>query len=308
MPMREHRLSLSPRGGIGAGRRLTRHLPAYLFLVPTFVFIAYFLYYPAITALFGAFTTWDGFNAPAFVGIDNFKRVIGDAVIQIGARNNLIWAALQVCLSIIPAFVVAELIFHVRSGRLKYLYRTLFVVPVIVPLIVVILLWTYFYQHDGLLNVILDAVHLTVLQHDWLADTHIALYSLILLGFPWVTPFNLLIFYAGLQSIGAEVLESAQLDGASTFRRVLAIDIPLVLAQFKLLFILAVIASVQNIVIPLVMTNGGPGYATQVPALYMYQVAVTFGQFGYSMAISFMLFVVCLGCSGLIMRFVRGAT
>jgi raffinose/stachyose/melibiose transport system permease protein len=71
-------------------------------------------------------------------------------------------------------------------------------------------------------------------------------------------------------------------------------DIPLVLSQFKLLLILALITSGQNIVAPLVMTNGGPGYSTYTIAFYMYETAVEYGEFGYSMAIALMLFVVIL--------------
>lgn len=267
---------------------------AYLFVLPTLVFVFYFIYYPLGNALFGAFTDWDGFNPPRFIGLANFERAFADRALQRATTNNIIWALGYILLALVPPFIAAELIFHVRSRRWQYLYRTLFVVPLMVPHIVFILLWTYFYRSDGLLNQALGEVGLGGWKQLWIADPQIALYSLMLMGFPWIAPFNLLIFYAGLQTLSGEVLDAAALDGAKGWRRIWHIDLPHILPQVRLLFVLALIGSVQNILAPLLMTGGGPGYATYVPILHMYKVATDYGQFGYSMAISCLLFVVVL--------------
>lgn len=286
--------------------RLRRYLAAYLFLIPTFLFIGYFLYYPAFRALIGGFTYWDGFNPAQYVGLENFRRAFSDPILRIATRNNLIWAAIEVALSIIPSFVVASLIFHVRKDAHRYFYRTLFVIPIIIPGIVSILLWRYYYQGEGLINNLLARVGLGDYTHLWLADPKIALYALAVMGFPWVNAFNMLIFFAGMQNIPVEVLEAAELDGASGLRRIWTIEIPMILSQFKLLFILAVITSGQNIVTPLVMTNGGPGYSTYTVSLYMYETAVRYGEFGYSMAIALMLFLVILLLTIINQRFIKG--
>lgn len=275
--------------------RIWRSRIAYLFLLPTFIFLAYFMYYPAWTALQGAFTYWDGFNPPQFVGLENFRRAFADPVLRISALNNLIWVVFGIALALIPSFLVAELIFFLQGEKKQYFYRTLFIIPIIVPSIVLILLWTFFYRGDGLINQLLGIVGLERFQTLWIGNPDTALYALILMGFPWINAFNLLIFYAGLQGISKEVLEAARLEGATGWRRVWKIDVPLVLPQFRLLLILAIVGNVQNIVTPLVMTDGGPGYSTYVPALHMYKSAVTYGEFGYSMAISFLLFALVLG-------------
>ncbi len=274
--------------------RWSRYFAAYLMVLPTFAFIGYFLYYPAYRALTGGFTSWDGFNPPVWAGLENFRRALDDIVLQQAVRNNLIWAGFDILFAIVPAFVVAALIFHLGGDRWKYLYRSIFVVPIIVPSIVTVLLWRYFYAGDGLINYILGRLGLDGLQHFWLGDPHIALYSLALMGFPWVSAFNMLIFYAGLQSIPTEVIEAAELDGATGFKRLLTIEIPMVASQFKLLLILAIIASGQNIVVPLIMTQGGPGFSTYTVSFYMYESAVNYGEFGYSMAIALMLFIVIM--------------
>jgi ABC-type sugar transport system permease subunit len=285
--------------------RLSQAAIAYLFLLPTFVFLAYFLYYPAITAFRGAFALWDGVNPPEWIGLENFRQAFDDPDLRDAAVNNLIWMVGDVLLALLPAFLVAELIFHLRGKRSQYAYRTLFVFPLVIPGIVVILLWRVFYSGDGVLNQILGVFGAGPVG--WLSNPDIALYSLIGIGFPWIRAFNLLIFYAGLQSISQEVLESAQLDGATGWTRVRTMDIPLIAPQFKLLFVLSVIGSVQNIVTPLVLTDGGPGTATLVPSLHMYKQAVEYGEYGYSMAIATILFVLVLGLTLFNLRMTRSS-
>jgi ABC-type sugar transport system permease subunit len=279
--------------------RWNRYLAAYLMVLPTFLFIGYFLYYPAYRALTGGFTHWDGFNAPIWAGWDNFQRAFDDDILKTAVKNNLIWAAIEILLAVIPSFAVAALIFHVSNDRARYLYRSLFVIPIILPTIVSVLLWRYFYQTNGLINYILDWIGLDGVTRPWIGDPQTALYALALMGFPWVNAFNMLIFYAGLQNIPTEVIEAARLDGAAGWRRLFTIEIPMVASQFKLLLILAIINSGQNIVTPLVMTRGGPGYSTYTVSYYMYETAVDYGEFGYSMAIALMLFIVIIAMTAL---------
>lgn len=265
-----------------------------LFIAPTFVLLGYFMYYPAYVAFVGSLTDWDGFNAPRAVGLRNFVNAFNDGNLRVAGLNNIPWAIGKVFLAVVPPFLAAELIFHVRRERWQYLYRTLFVVPLIVPGIVTILLWTFYYRSDGLLNQVLGFVGLDSLQTTWLARPSTALGALIFMGFPWVTPFNLLILYSGLQAIPGEILEAAALDGATGWRRVLFIDVPLLVSQTRVLVTLAVIASVQALLEPLIMTNGGRGTSTLTPILYVYRTSVQNGDYGYSMSISLILFVVVL--------------
>lgn len=139
----------------------------------------------------------------------------------------------------------------------------------------------------------------------WLIEPRTALAALVFMGFPWIVPFNLLIFYAALQNIPEEIREAASIDGATGWQRILRIDVPLIISQANLLVTLAVIGSVQAILEPLIMTGGGPGTSTLTPILFMYRTAVQYGQFGYSMAISFILFVVVLILSVISNRLLR---
>lgn len=296
-------------GGNSQRRRLVRRGRALAvglgFVAPTLLLLGYFMYYPAWVAMVGSFTEWDGFNLSTWVGLDNFREMVNDPAMGKAAVNNVIWAIGKILLAIVPPFVVAELIFHVRSQRLQYVYRTIFVIPIIVPAIVTILLWSFYYRTDGLVNQVLGFVGLDWLAHSWLADQQTALGALVLMGFPWIAPFNLLIFYAGLQAIPREILEAAELDGAGAWRRVRHLDVPLLASQTGLLLTLAVIGSIQAILEPLIMTGGGPNNATLTPVLYLYQQGITFGRFGYSMAVSLALFVIVLVLSVITNRLLR---
>ncbi|MCQ6559557.1 carbohydrate ABC transporter permease [Paenibacillus mendelii] len=280
-------------------------LTGYAFILPTFIFLIWFMYYPVYQALSGAFTNWDGFNAPQFIGLDNFKRMMTDEVLSQSTVNALIWIAFSIILSVVPPFIVAELIFHVKKTKLQYLYRTLFVVPIVIPGIVTVLLWRLLYQGDGAINQILEMIGLGSLQKLWLGDPNIALYSIMLMGFPWISAFNMLIFYSGLQGIPQEVIEAAKLEGATGWKRVFRLDIPLSLPQFRLIIILSLIGSLQNIIPPLIMTNGGPGYSTYVPILHMYNVSTVNGEFGYGMAVALIMFLVILLFTILNMKLVK---
>ncbi len=282
----------SPRAPRRTWRRLRRGWPAYLFLLPSALLMGYFLYTPAFTAITRAFTDWDGLNAPNFTGLENFQRSLTDPVMGEALGNLGLWVVLGLVLALLPPLLVAELIFHLRGSRRQYVWRSVFVVPIVVPSLVLLLMWGTFYRSDGLINTLLGDVGLAGWRHDWLSDPHTALPSLIFLGFPYIDVFFLLLLYAGLQAIPQEVFEAARLDGVGGWRRVWSMDLPLLRPQLGVIALLSVIGNLQYFVSPLVLTSGGPGYATTVPALMMYNVATKNGEYGYGMSIAVLLMVV----------------
>jgi raffinose/stachyose/melibiose transport system permease protein len=160
---------------------------------------------------------------------------------------------------------------------------------------VTLLIGTFIYEPNvGLLNTLLvDIFHISRESiPNWLGNSRLVLPSLIFIGFPWMSGLNLLIYYSGLQNISTDVLEYAELDGCTGFRRVFHIDVPLVSGQIRLLLVLSIIGTLQNITVPLLMTNGGPGYDSYVPGLYMYQKAFRMSDFGMAFTIATVMFAV----------------
>lgn len=268
---------------------------AILFLLPTMVILIGFTYYPAIRAIIGSFTAWDGFNDPRWVGFQNYQRLFADPIFIVSLRNVFYWAAGSIVVGLTAPLIAALMIFHLKNKRRQYWYRVVFVMPMVVSAVVVIQIWRFIYEPNfGILNTFLRDVGLGFLASNWLGESRLVIPSLIFVGFPWISGFNLLIYYAGLQSISGDVLEYAQIDGCSRLQRIFRIELPLISGQIRLLLILGLIGTLQNVTLPLLMTMGGPGYDSYTPGLYMYFQAFSMSRFGMAFTIATVMFVIIM--------------
>ncbi|MCC5877827.1 MAG: sugar ABC transporter permease [Candidatus Sumerlaeia bacterium] len=266
---------------------------SYLLLLPTLLLLGVFSYYPAFSGILYAFQEVEpGFDA-RWVGLSNFRRAFTDEVLLASIPNMIILLVGNVLRTTILPLIVAVMISHLSGARLRYFFQTSFLFPIVVPMMVIILLWRGFIldPNVGMLNQFLGLIGLEFLQQSWLGDHSTALGSVIFVGFPWIGGIGFLILYAGLLSIPASVMESARMDGVGPIRRFFTIELPLVLGQLRLVIVLTFIATIQDFGGMLVLTGGGPGTATHIPALHMYFYAFRFEQFGYAAAIGVLLFV-----------------
>lgn len=291
----------------GLAQRIRKALPLYLLLAPTFLGLIIFLYYPAVLAIYRSFFEWDLGLPAKFIGLDNFVTMFTKDMHFVRSLKNMayitIWLAFQ---STVIPLIVAELIFAVRSPRMKYFFRVGLILPAIIPTVVVYLLWLFIYDGSiGLLNALLEAVGLGAWARPWLGDPKTAIWAIIFSGFPWVNGVAALIMFAGLQAINWEVIEAAALDGASTLQRIFYVDLPLVVGQLKLNLIRAIIGAIQLFEIIFVMTDGGPIKSTMVPGLWMYKQAFLFHSMGYASAIGVFLFAIILLLTILNMKVLR---
>ncbi|MFC1735149.1 extracellular solute-binding protein [Candidatus Hydrogenedentota bacterium] len=285
-----------------------RAVAAYTLLFPTFLLLGLFNYFPSLSGLYHAFTEWEEGRVAVFNGLDNFKRLATDTVLYRGIMNMIIMMIASLFKATVVPFAAAEMILFVINDRLRYVLRTLFLLPMVVPGMVGILIWRGIYNPTaGLLNQSLRGIGLSDWTQSWLGEPALALPSIIFMGFPWVGAFGLLIYMAGLMSIPSAIYESYRLESESICRRILNIDIPLVRGQFRLLVILAVIGSLQDFHSILLITNGGPGLATTVPALRMYHTAFTFTHYGYGASIGFVLFLVMLTITMINLKVIKKA-
>jgi len=290
-------------------QEMARARLAYLLLAPIFLALGVFVYYPPLSALYHAFFDWNPAGTSTFVGLANFQGMLSDNVLLASFWNMARLLVFSVVVGVTIPLIVAEMIYAVRRTAVQYAYRVLFLIPVVAPLVVVLLLWKFIYDPNvGLLNDVLGAVGLGGLQHAWLGEFGTALYALMFIGFPFVSGTSVLIYLAGLMNISGEVMEAAALDGATGLRRILRIDIPLLLGQIKLFIVLGILGVVQGYQTPLILTQGGPGWATEMPGLRMYQVAFEGSRFGYASAIGFVLFLIVLVLTIINFRFIRSST
>jgi raffinose/stachyose/melibiose transport system permease protein len=183
--------------------------------------------------------------------------------------------------------------------RGQSVYRVVFYLPPILSGIVVAIVWKWLYQpYGGPLNELLKAVGLPQAQHAWLGDQSTALWA-VSLASVWQgvgTPF--LLFLAALQNVPSELADAAHVDGASTWATFRHVTWPAILPTVGLVSVLTFLGAMQMFNLVIAMTNGGPGYATEVPVLHIYRAAFELNEFGYATALTVifgsMLFLISL--------------
>jgi len=278
----------------------------YLFLLPTFVLLILFNYYPAFSALFHSFFQWNGANFMKWNGINNFLQIFQDPVLKTAFKNMFIISGFGLIVNITFPLGAAALIFHLRDLKFAYFYRVMYVVPMVVPGMVTLMIWKFIYNPQiGLLNTLLRALETPT--RVWLGDFRYALYAIIFIGFPWIAGTSMLIYLAGLQGIESSLLDAAAIDGASGMKRFWYIELPLVTSQIKLIVVLTLIGAIQGFTSILVMTGGGPGTTTMVPGLWLYKNAMNYNKMGYACAIGTFLFAITMGLTFLNLRFVQSS-
>ena len=286
--------------------RWSKFFPLYGMLGPTFILLLIFNYYPAFLALFRAFFRWDIGNEAEFIGLANFAELLHDPVFRISMGNmaKLLLFTIGVTLTV-PLFV-AEMIFMVRSLRWNYALRVLFVIPMLVPPIVMWVLWKFIYSDAGVLTAFLEMIGKDAWIYGWLNHPKTALWAVAFVGFPFAYGFNVLVYYAGLTNIPQSILESARLDGARAWQMFIKIHLPMIVSQVKLLLVVTVIAVMQGFEAVYVLTgDGGPGYKTMLPGLYMFFNGFTYKRMGYACAIGVVLFLLMLTFTALNNKYLR---
>jgi len=272
-----------------------RNWGVYLFILPAFLVFLVFGIYPFIETFKISFFEWDGIsNNPQFVGLANY--------IDIFTKNKVWWSSvLNVVFIAVFALVVQNAIALLlavlvyRDIKLKKYYRMIFYIPPILSLIVVGLIWRFIYNPEyGVLNYWLTAIGLESWARPWLADPATALISVAIVQ-SWQGLGNaFLLFYAGMQSIPEELFEAAHVDGANAWKRFIHITLPSLVPVTTLVTILTLLGTMQTFPLVVAMTNGGPGFHTEVPVTRIFKMAFESYHFGYATAQAVVLGVMLL--------------
>ena len=289
-------------------RRIYKARLAYLFLLPQIILLAVYSYYPAFSGLYHSFFEWDSTGREIFIGLDNFKELFQDKIFLNSFSVLLELMIPRLIISVIVPLFVAELIFGVRSSRLKYLYRVLILLPMVAPGVVGTLIWKNIYDpNNGLMVTVCRLLGIVGQGQavDWLGDPNLIIFSIIFMGFPWVGGTSVLVYMSGLSSISSEVIESSVLDGCGRIRRFFSIDLPAVMGQIKYFLVFGIIGEIQNYSTQTILTNGGPGFRTMVPGYYMFTQAFKADRMGYASAMGTVLFFLIFIITLLTMKFVK---
>jgi len=283
--------------------RVTQAKYLYLMLVPSMLFVLAFSYYPAISAIYHSFTIWSGKEA-RWYGLGNYQFMLRDPYLM-QSWVNMIKLTLANILKMVVPLINAVFVYRLTSAPWQYRYRVLFILPAIIPGVVGALLWVNFFGLNGLINELLRGIGLENVARSWLGSFDYALYALMFMGFPWAGGTTILFYLAGLMNIPNELIDAAKIDGVNGWQRFWRLELPLMMGQVKLFLVLTVIGNIQGFAGPLIMTEGGPGFATMVPGLHMFYAATQRQQMGYACAIGTVLFALIFTLTYLNLKYVR---
>jgi multiple sugar transport system permease protein len=280
--------------------RLARReaVEGYLFITPWLLGLIIFILAPIVVSFYFSFTDFQVVKAPIFIGLENYRRLAADDLFWQSIKVTTLYVFTSVPLGLLLSFAVALLMN--QSVRFLSLWRTIYYLPSLVPIVASTMLWLWIFNPQfGLLNTLLRFVGIE--GPLWLGHTQWALPSLILMSL-WTVGGPMLIYLAGLQGVPSELYEAAEIDGAATWAKFRSITLPLMTPIIFFNLVMNMIISFQTFVQAFIMTEGGPRYATLLYVLYLYQNAFKFFRMGYASALAWVLCLIILFLTILIFR------
>jgi multiple sugar transport system permease protein len=285
-----------------AGRRqLNENLAGFAFISPWLIGFLAFTALPMLFSLYYSFTEYDILGSPAFNGLKNFGRMLGDELFWKSLSITFFYAFVSVPLRLAFAFFVA-LLFR-RASKIVRFYQAVYYLPSIVGgSIAVAVMWRRLFMVDGALNAALQFIGINS-RVSWIGETSTAIWTLILLGI-WQFGSSMLIFLAGLRQIPAAYYEAAQIDGANAFRQFLSVTLPQMTPIIFFNLIMQLINGFTLFTQAFVVSggNGDPQNSTLVYALYLYQRAFKYYNMGYSSAMAWILVIIIAVFTGIIFK------
>jgi len=284
-------------GWIGASRWLRRrrsgapgepHEIAYAYLVPVVALYGLFVLSPLYQGGWMSLFHWDGINPATWVGLENYRDVASNPQLRTAFTHSLVLVVFYAVLPIALALVLTAMLSRARQRGVS-VFRAIFFLPQILPVVAIGVAWRWIYAPDGPLNGVLSTIGLGGLSRGWLGDFTLALPAVGFVG-TWTTiGFCLVLFLAGVQNIPTDLYDAAQIDGAGRLQEFLAVTLPGLRNELVVAAVVTTIAALRGFDLIYVTTQGGPGDSTVVPSWEVYRRAFQFGDFGAAAAVGMTL-------------------
>jgi raffinose/stachyose/melibiose transport system permease protein len=303
----DQRVSVGTGPGVlsrAAERRTTRRKDAKLkkgelwtalvFIAPALALYIIFVMVPFFNSIYLSFTNWNGATVlKEWVGLDNYTAMPGDQELIASLGHNIIWIVVGTIAPVVIGLVLALVLW--TTPRFTLVFRTLFFLPFVLPVVVVGLVWQWIYHPLwGSLNKVLDAVGLESISRGWLGQPATALYAVLGAAIWGATGFTTMVLYAGLQGVNTDLVDAAAVDGANWWQRARYVVIPSIAPVLTLVTAVTLIGGFAVIDFILVMTGGGPGTSTSTLGFYAYKQGFQLNKIGYGSAVSMLMTVLTL--------------
>ncbi len=289
------------QGSINRMRLEERRL-GYAFVTPALLFLFVFIFLSIAYSFYMSFFEWKLFDlgkSKTFVGLKNYLKIFSDEVFGVALGNTLLLTACCLVFELMFGFLIALALWTLKK-QLRVI-QTLILLPIITSPVIVGLLWRYIYDPQfGLLNYVLK--NTLGVTFGWLGDPNLALPSIMITDIWQLTPFVILVLYAGMTSISEDCVEAAQVDGAGFWMTVRSVVLPSIAPMISFCALMRTMDLFKIFDAVFVLTKGGPGYATETVALYTYKTGFTYYEMGYPMALSIVTLLCILALSAGFLR------
>ena len=284
-------------------RQIWKYRLAYLFISPAIALVLIFIGYPVVDSVILSLDRWDGLGKITFIGLDNYREMLSSSAglldsLRITIIFTLFTTLGTATLGFFLAVAIAE---RVRGWRF---FRIVNFVPVLLPMTVVSVLWGMLLDPtNGAINAAISSIGLS--PPLWLASPSTALWTIILVSIWQYTGFPMIVFLAAIEAIPPELYEAARMDGARAWERLRYITWPLVQGVALVLVMLQVIFGMRTFDVAWAMTQGGPGTATTVLGVKLYQSAFLYSDYGYGSAVAVAMIVIIGTIAFVYLRVIR---
>lgn len=248
-------------------------MEALAFVIPSILILGLFVYFPLIKNIIYSFQSFTlSSTVKEWVGLDNYRHLFSDKIILTCLKNNVLYALISIVIQVGFGLVLAAVLEDVAFHRFAPVLRSIYFIPTVISMTVVCLLFEFVYNPQmGLLNSFLEAVGLDNLTRIWLGSKKTAMYAIIAVSQWQSTGYVTMLFIVAIQKIPRDLYEAAEVDGAGKIKRFFYITVPQVKQMFFVTMILTVVGAFTVFNEPYILTGGGPGTATMVLSLHMYQ-------------------------------------
>jgi lactose/L-arabinose transport system permease protein len=262
----------------------------WLFIIPSIILIALFVFYPMIQAFITSFQTGMGTNL-VFKGLVNYKRLLTDTTFKKALFNTFLFLIIQVPIMIILALAISSMLNSPRL-KLKGFFRTCIFLPCVTSLVAYSIIFKSLFANDGFINALLVKIHLISEPINWLTSPFFARVLIIIaITWRWVG-YNMVFYLSGLQGIDKSIYEAASVDGANGFQQFFSITVPMLKPIILFTTINSTIGTLQLFDEPMNITQGGPANSTITISMYIYNLLFKYSpNFGYAAAVSYVIVV-----------------
>jgi ABC-type sugar transport system permease subunit len=273
------------------------------FVAPTIGFFLVFKYGPMLWAMGLSFTSYDMMKPPRWVGLENYASIVRDPIFRAALLNTLVYIAGSTIFITLVGLGLA-LAINTRGRGRRVCMSGMFLTN-IMPILAVCLVWRFLFHPHGLVNQLLRPLGFG--RIDWLTDSTLAMPAIILVTVWRFAPYFMVVFLAGLLAIPPEYYEAAEIDGADVLRRFRHLTLPLLMPVTFFVVVVAALLSARIFLMPFIITGGGPGNATRVLSMLIYETGFSYMKMGRAAAISVVLFAIVMVLTVIQMRlFTRG--